>query len=198
MAEAQSTTISTEGKRPGLLASRQFTGTSFLTLEHVGYFALVVLVPAVLAMGALTAIGLWSHSSGSEVQPGLVGGTPTAVETAAALAVLTPLLYLLRSRTAAEYDKRTGYRNRVGYKLPVYTALAVLAAATVGSFISMLAVFLNSLAQIGVQGADIGQLYTSEFIPASLLFVVFGLAVWYVLWLAKGRDASKSFIGLTS
>jgi hypothetical protein len=58
----------------------------------------------------------------------------------------------------------------------------------------MLGVFLNSLVNIGVKGADIGAMYTSQFLPALLAFAVFGLAAWYVMWFAKGRDLSKVFV----
>jgi hypothetical protein len=196
---------STESPKRGMGTSRQLSGTSFLTLEHVGYFTLVTFLPSVLIIAVLTAIDLWSNNSGGAVQPlGLTTLQPiitngdnaiVAIQAAAALIVLAPLLLVLRRRTAAEYDKRTGYKNRVGYKLPVYTALALLTTATVASFASMLSVFLRSLTQIGVSGADIGKIYTAEFIPALIMFAVFSVAALYTFWFAKGRDKSKIYIG---
>jgi ABC-type multidrug transport system permease subunit len=59
----------------------------------------------------------------------------------------------------------------------------------------MLGVFLNSLANIGVSGADIGEMYVQQFLPALLAFAVFGLSCWYVGWFAKGRDISRTFVG---
>lgn len=207
MAEEKTTsTISTE--TPKKTAARQLNGTSFLTLEHVGFFALVVLLPSLLLLGASTALQLWqtgsaAGGSGSAFMPLSYSiepimryvDTTVAIALSAAFLVLAPLMYVLRRRTAAEYAKRPGYTNRVAYKLPVYTALALLAAQTVGAFVSMLGVFLNSLVNIGVKGADIGAMYTSQFLPALLAFVVFGFAAWYVMWFAKGRDLSKLFVG---
>ncbi|HKX23889.1 MAG TPA: hypothetical protein VJM46_01505 [Candidatus Saccharimonadales bacterium] len=207
MAEEKNTsTISTE--TPKKTAARQLNGTSFLTLEHIGFFALVVLLPSLLLVGASTALQLWQSGSaaggsGSTFLPLSYTVEPimryvdstVAIGLCAAFLVLVPLMYVLRRRTAAEYAKRPGYTSRVAYKLPVYTALAVLAAQTVGAFASMLGVFLNSLVNIGVKGADIGAMYTSQFVPALLAFAVFGLAAWYVMWFAKGRDLSKLFVG---
>lgn len=206
MAEEKTTsTISTEDRKKTV--ARQLNGTSFLTLEHVGYFALVVLLPSLLLVGVSTALQLWQGgsagaSSGSTflplsytVEPIMrYVDTTVAIALSAAFLVLAPLMYVLRRRTAAEYVKRPGYTNRVAYKLPVYTALALLAAQTVGAFVSMLGVFLNSLVNIGVKGADIGGMYTSQFLPALLAFAVFGLSAWYVMWFAKGRDLSKTFV----
>jgi hypothetical protein len=203
--KTQSATISTDDRKKSV--ARQLSGTSFLTLEHVGYFVLVVLMPSLLLLGASTALQLWGGNSASSsgstflplsytVEPIMrYIDTTVAIGLSAAFLVLAPLMYVLRRRTASEYAKRPGYVGRVAYKLPVYTALALLAAQTVGAFVSMLGVFLNSLVNIGVKGADIGAMYTSQFVPALLAFVVFGLAAWYVMWFAKGRDLSKVFVG---
>jgi hypothetical protein len=204
--KTQSATISTDDRKKSV--ARQLSGTSFLTLEHVGYFVLVVLIPSLLLLGASTALQLWqggsaAGSSGSTFLPLSYTVEPimryvdstVAIALSAAFLVLAPLMYVLRRRTAAEYAKRPGYTSRVAYKLPVYTALALLAAQTVGAFVSMLGVFLNSLVNIGVKGADIGGMYTAQFVLALLAFVVFGLAAWYVMWFAKGRDLSKVFVG---
>ncbi len=186
---------------------RQLSGTSFLTLEHVGYFFLVVFMPILLMLGASTALQLWqsgSSNGSSTIMPMFYSVEPImravdtnmAVSLIAAFVVLAPFMYILRRRTAAEYVKRPGYTNRVGYKLPVYTAFGVLAALATGAFISMLSVFLNSLLNIGVSGANIGAMYTEQFLPALLAFVVFGMACWYTMWFAKGRDVSKAFVSV--
>jgi len=200
----QSATTSTEDRKK--MAMRQLNGTSFLTLEHVGYFVLVVLMPVLLLTGATIAMQLWQSkdSSGGTIMPMLynIGAAVQYIDTNAAmmltsgLIVLAPLMYCLRRRISAEYAKRPGYTNRVGYKLPVYTALGLLAAAAVGSFGTMLGVFLNSLANIGVSGADIGQMYTQQFLPALLAFAVFGMAAWYTMWFAKGKDTSRVFVNV--
>jgi hypothetical protein len=124
--------------------------------------------------------------------------TTVGVTLTAAFLVLAPLMYILRRRTAAEYVKRPGYESRVAYKLPVYTALGILAAFATGAFVSMLSVFLNSLLNIGVSGADIGAMYVQQFLPALLAFVVFSMACWYTMWFAKGRDVSKAFVSVVS
>lgn len=186
---------------------RQLSGTSFLTLEHVGYFVLVVLMPVLLILGASTALKLWQNGYNSglnAVMPMVYSiepifravDTSLAVSLTASFLVLAPFMYILRRRTAAEYAKRPGYTNRVGYKLPVYTAFGLLAALATGAFISMLSVFMNSLLNIGVSGANIGAMYTEQFLPAFLAFVVFGMACWYTMWFAKGRDISKVFVNV--
>jgi hypothetical protein len=203
--ESQTTTVSTEDTKKQVM--RQLSGTSFLTLEHIGYFALVVLMPVLLMLGATTALQLWQNGSNSgsdTIIPMLFSGAPImrAIDTSAAVTftaaflVLAPFMYILRRRTAAEYVKRPGYTNRVGYKLPVYTALGILATLATGAFISMLSVFLDSLLNIGVNSANIGAMYTEQFLPALLAFVVFGMACWYTMWFAKGRDVSKAFVNV--
>jgi hypothetical protein len=203
----QATAVSTEDIQKNL--KRQLSGTSFLTLEHVGYFVLVVLLPVLLLAGATTAIQLWQNGSTSSavdqssmysmmysLQPVLRSvDTTAAISITAALLVLVPLMYVLRRRIAAEYGKRPGYTGRVGYKLPVYSALGVLAAMSAGSVVTMLGVFLNSLANIGVSGANIGEMYMQQFLPALLASAVFGLSCWYVGWFAKGKDTSRTFVG---
>lgn len=201
---AQSATTSTEDRKKAVM--RQLNGTSFLTLEHVGYFVLVVLLPVLLLAGATIAMQLWQSkgSSGSSVMPLMYSFMPImqSIDTSAAMMltsafiILAPLMYCLRRRISAEYARRPGYTNRVGYKLPVYTALGVLVASTIGAFGTMLGVFLNSLANIGVTGADIGQMYIQQFLPALLSFAVFGMAAWYTMWFAKGKDSSRVFVNI--
>ncbi len=202
----QTATTSTEDRKKAMM--RQWSGTSFLTLEHVAYFVLVVLMPVFLLSGASIAMNLWQGGSSSgggaaydvltyPVEPILRSvDTTFSVTLTAAFVVLAPLMYCIRRRIAAEYVKRPGYSSRVAYKLPVYTALGILTALTVASFVTMLGVFLNSLANIGVSGADIGQMYTSQFLPALVAFAVFSMAAWYTMWFAKGKDSSRIFVGV--
>ena len=203
---SQAATVSTEAHKKTV--PRQLNGTSFLTLEHVGYFMLVVLLPVLLLTGASTALQLWQSGSGNgssgstflplsyTIEPIMrYVDTTVAIALCGAYLVLAPLMYTLRRRTAAEYAKRPGYVNRVAYKLPVYSALAVMAAFTTGAFVSMMGIFLNSLANIGVKGVDIGAMYTGQFLPALMAFAVFGVATWYVALFAKGKDLSKLFVG---
>jgi hypothetical protein len=200
----EKTTVSTEDGKKEIM--RQLNGTSFLTLEHVGYFVLVVLLPVLLLAGAATALQLWQNGNASTttindlyMYPSVTVSpifSSTALSLTAALLVLAPFMYVLRRRTAAEYGKRPGYAARVAYKLPVYTALGVLAALSTGAVVTMLGVFLDSLANIGVSGVNIGTMYMQQFLPALLAFAVFALSCWYVAWLAKGRDMSKTFVGV--
>jgi len=188
-------------------ARRQLNGTAFLTLEHIGYFALVVLLPGVLLAGVAAALELWA-SKGSNLEVMALGipnivttaglSTAGAIGVVALLLVMVPLAYCLRSRLSAEYKKRPGYTGRVAYKLPVYAALGLLVAATLALFTVMLYVFLNSLALIGVSDASIGDMYLGQFVPALLGLIAYGMAGWYVMWFAKGRDASRMFMRIIS
>lgn len=200
--ESNALSASTDRTNPGL-RSRVMGSADFLTLEHVGYFLLVVLIPVILLSGFSNAVMLWSgnSSNSSNGLDALVSGlmyigTTTAVMSSAALVVLVPLMIVLRRRVSAEYAKRPDYIERVAYKLPVYTALGALAVLTVASFVGMVNVFLNSLVNIGVSGVNIGDMYISQFLPALLSFAVFGASTWYVTLFAKGKDISKMFIGL--
>jgi len=195
---------STEDRRKAV--ARQLSGTSFLTLEHIGYFMLVVIMPSLLLAGASIALSLWQNGSVSTASDNALYGlavqpvmhyidTTAAVALTAAFLVLAPLMLVLRRRTAAEYAKRAGYTGRVAYKLPVYTALGILAAQALGALVGMLTVFLNSLANIGVKGIDIGAMYTAQFLPSLLAFAIFVTAAWYVMCFAKGRDTSRVFVG---
>lgn len=196
-------TASTSTDTPKTTLARQLSGATFLTLEHVGYFWLVVLMPALLVTGTLIALGMWTHSNDEAIISitSLIGPQFMAPDTAgamflvAALLVLAPLLYCLRRRLAAEYAKRPGYTGRIAYKLPIYSALAVLITLKLAMVVSMLYVFLTSLASIGVSGVDIGEMYVNQFLPALLGAVVFGASAWYVLQFAKGTDRSRRFVG---
>lgn len=207
MVDEKTSATTTSTQDTAKTVARQLSGTSFLTLEHVAYFVLVVVLPSLLLLGASTALNLWqngsSGASGSSILPLNYSmqaitqfvDTTVAISLVAAFLVLVPLMFVLRRRTAAEYVKRPGYTGRVGYKLPIYSALAVLGAQMTGAFVSMLGVFLNSLANIGVKGANIGDMYVEQFLPAMLAFLIFGVAAWYVISFAKGRDMSRMFVG---
>ncbi len=198
--EAPEASVSTESRRPPDM-SRQWNGASFLTLEHVGYFVLVVVVPALLFASVTAAWELWGNGNrGVDVllYPSLGIGNSLfvlpALMATAGLLVAVPLMYLLQKRVSAELLKRPGYTGRVAYKLPIYSALAVLVALTLGSLATMLAVVLQSLAMIGVKNAQVGQLYLNDFLPALIALVIFGASAWYVFWYAKGRDVSRMFV----
>jgi len=201
---ASSTPVAPIAKNKGFI-KRELNGATFLTLEHIGHMALVVIVSGLVLSGILSAMSMWFGTAGmsSALTGGSVGilgaAASSAVEGAlslgvvAALIVLVPLLVLLDRRTRAEWHKRPGFAGRLAYKVPVYTALSVLAAAIVACKIQMLYVILSSLAFIGVTGAPIGSLYVDHFVPALLGVAVFGAAAWYLFALAKGRDHGRTF-----
>ena len=201
---ATSTPVAPVAKSKGFI-KRELNGATFLTLEHIGHMALVVIVSGLVLSGILSAMSMWFGTAGmgSALTGGTVGllgaAASSAVEGAlslgvvAALLVLVPLLVILDRRTRAEWHKRPGFAGRLAYKVPVYTALAVLATAIIACKIQMLYVVLSSLAFIGVSGAPIGSLYIDHFIPALLGVVVFGAAAWYLFTLAKGRDHGRTF-----
>ena len=181
--------------------ARFLRGTTFLTFEHSYYFALVAFVPVLLLIGAAYAVGMWT---GKYDLPHTLMWPPEMntirVETAgvgiivAALFVLVAKMSVFRRRLAAEYVKRTGYKNRVAYKLPVYSALAILVTLSMASFIVMLGVGINSLLSLGQSGTAIGDMYTRDFVPALMGFAVFSASAGYVLWFAKGKDCSRLFV----
>lgn len=183
---------------------RELNGASFLTLEHIAHMALTILVPAIVLVGVFAALSMWTGSAGP-VGMMLSASTGFAAPTAkvfealasfgiiAALLVLTPMLALFDRRTRAEWHKRPGFAGRVAYRVPVYAALGILAAVKVGLVIELVYVVVSSLAFIGIQGAPIGAMYLTNFLPALIALVVFGGAGWYVFMLAKGRDYGKKF-----
>jgi hypothetical protein len=185
----------------GMFLKREMNGASFLSLEHVAHMVLVVVVAALVAGGLTLGLSLWTGApmaggsyslllSESAMQSAAAMG---AVGIVAALLVLAPLLMVLDRRTRAEWMKRHGYSGRVAYKVPVYTALGVLVAAKLMAVIAMVGVVLTSLVSIGVPNAGIGSMYLTQFVPAAITAVVFGLAAWYVFKLAKGRDMGRQF-----
>ena len=180
-------------------AKRQLHGTAFLSLEHWAYMILVVAVPLLLLGGFQAALAIWTNKGEEPMMSLLMQGmggqlaVSAAVVFTAALVTLAPLLFVLERRTHSEFSKRPNYRNRLAYKLPIYGALALLAILKIAAFISLVAVFLESLALIGVKGADIGNLYLTQFLPSLLALLVFGATSWYVFKLAKGIDKSRLF-----
>ncbi len=188
----------------GQFLKRELNGATFLSLEHLGHMLLVVVVAALLAMGISMAISIWTGASamGASMMGGLgliaSGGVAylqamAAVGIVAALVVLVPLLVVLDRRTRAEWMKRRGYSGRMAYKVPVYLALGLLVSAKLIADICMVSVVISSLVQIGVPDAQIGSLYLTQFVPALIAAVVFGMAAWYVFKLAKGRDMGRQF-----
>jgi len=182
---------------------RELNGATFLSLEHAGHMILVVIVAALLSVGVVTAISLWTGSSGLLSALGaasLIGGSAakyveanTAIALVAALVVLVPLMVVLDRRTRAEWLKRTGYADRVAYKVPLYLALGVTVAAKLFAIVQMLTVILTSLAVIGVNGNGVGDMYLYQFLPSAITAVIFGGTAWYLFKLAKGRDNGRAF-----
>jgi len=182
---------------------RELNGATFLTLEHVAHMALAVIVPLVILAGIMSALSLWTGMPG--MSAGLFSGV--SVETAslkvieatmalgvvAALLVLAPALMVLDRRTRAEWRKRPGYAGRLAYKVPVYTALAVLGVLAAGTVVEMVYVVITSLVFVGVANAPIGTMYLGAFVPALIAFAVVMAAAWYVFNLAKGRDYGRRF-----
>lgn len=182
---------------------RELNGATFLSLEHALHMVLVVVVAALLSAAVVTAISLWTASSGVLSAFGtfpMIGGSAAkyveatmSISLVAALVVLVPALLVLDRRTRAEWLKRPAYTARAAYKVPVYLALGVLVALKVAAVIQMVTVVLNSLAVIGVNGYAVGDMYLYQFLPAAVAAVIFGAAAWYVFKLAKGRDNGKMF-----
>lgn len=182
---------------------RQLSGATFLSLEHFAHMALVVIVAGAIASGLAQLLNLWSGGGGDS----LFSAAPTPIASyygltasagvtgvVAALIVLVPLLWFVDRRTHAEWAKRPGYEKRLAYKLPIYGALAVLAAGKITAVITMLGVVISSLMWLGVSGQDdTGQLYMTQFVPALITALVLGATSWYVIKLAKGRDLGKKF-----
>lgn len=198
------TPVAPESKGKGFI-QRELNGATFLTLEHAAHMALVVIVSGLIVSGIGAAFSLWFGAAGMSHAflgdaAALLGGVSSktleatmALGVVAALLVLVPALVILDRRTRAEWHKRPGYAGRLAYKVPVYTALAVLAAILVALKIQMLYVVIASLAFIGVEGAQIGDMYVQSFIPALIAYAVFIAAAWYVFNLAKGRDNGRLF-----
>lgn len=176
-------------------SSRQLKGASFLSLEHTAKLALMVILPVLIAMGLGAVFQLWTKGYGTAVDAIHPLGTLSQLTSGwnmglvAALLVLSPLLVLLEMRTRAEYVKRPGFRGRLAYKLPLYLAFASLLALSLISLVHLLGAVLSSLTLIGVAGANIGNIYLSQFVPALLSLIIFGLASAYMMAEVKGRPS---------
>lgn len=193
----------------GAFIKRELNGATFLTLEHTLHMALVVIVPALLAVGIVAAIKMWTDGgqTASDVSV-LVGGmlgsgieyltALGSISIVAALLVLVPSMILVERRTRAEWLKRPGYTSRLAYKAPVYTAIGILVVLIALAKIAILAVIIKSLVFIGVENADVGAMYRDEFMPALIGLILFTGAGWYAFRLAKGRDYGRTFSSLTT
>lgn len=195
MAENQkdTTPVAVESSANGTsFIKRELNGASFLTLEHVGHMLLTVVIASLLASGVNVAMSMWTGGVGNN--PLFHVLEPMAAMTIiSALIILVPVLIVLDRRTRAEWRLRTGYTDRLAYKVPVYTALGLLITAKTLAFIQAIAVVVTSLTLIGVKGADVGSMYLSDFLPAIIATAIFGGAAWYVFKLAKGRDNGRMF-----
>jgi hypothetical protein len=202
------TTVVPAGSTASSFFKRELSGATFLSLEHAGHMALVVVTAMLLSVGIVTAISLWTGNSGVLSAFGTmptVGGSAArytdanaAIGIIAALIVLVPALAVLDRRTRAELAKRPAYAGRVAYKLPIYLALAALVVAKIAAVIQMLTVVLTSLAVLGVNGSGVGEMYLYQFLPAAIAAVIFGTAEWYLFKLAKGRDNGRVFGALVA
>lgn len=203
MAEKEKATPAMVAPAGESFVHRELNGATFLTLEHVGHMALAVIVPLLILAGIMSALSLWTGVPG--LSAGLFSGVTTetaslkvleatmALGVVAALLVLAPALMVLDRRTRAEWRKRPGYAGRLAYKVPVYTALALLGVLAVGTVVEMVYVVIASLVFVGVANAPIGTMYLDTFLPALIAFVVVAAAAWYVFNLAKGRDYGRKF-----
>jgi len=183
---------------------RELNGSTFLTLEHIGHMALVVIIPMLILMGLYSAFSMWTGSAG--IASAVLSTSPlvaasgfkmveavVALFVVAALLVLVPTLVILDRRTRAEWHKRAGYASRLAYKVPLYTAIGVLVASMVVVKIELIYIILTSLAFIGVPGSLIGSMYLQGFLPLILVQVVLAAATWYLFKLAKGQDNGRMF-----
>lgn len=185
--------VASPGATSGLL-KKLLSGSTFMTLEHVGHMVLVFIVTALVAAGIRDAWGMWLGSTSSSSMLTAMGlGSSMSIYIVSALLVLVPLLVILDRRTRAEWQKRSAFAGTVGYKLPLYTALGAVAAALVCVKIALISVILGSLANIGVDGVDIGKMYVNQFLPELFTLVAFAGSAWYVYNLAKGRDFGRTY-----
>jgi|GEM_PF-1989504 len=171
---------------------RELNGASFLTLEHIGHMLLTVVVAGLLASGVNVAISLWTGGVGDNPLLHILEPM-AALSIITALIVLVPILIVLDRRTRSEWRIRTGYTDRLAYKVPVYTALGLLIAAKTLVFIQALTIVVASLTLIGIKDASVGTMYLTDFLPAIIGTAIFGGVAWYVFKLAKGRDNGRMF-----
>ncbi|HET9411854.1 MAG TPA: hypothetical protein VFO38_03340 [Candidatus Saccharimonadales bacterium] len=189
----------------GSFFKRELNGATFLTLEHIGYMLLVLVVTLLIATGSLSLISLWSGGSSMASPLAMGAASPImgsnipwleatmAVGMVAALVVLVPLMALLGRRTRAEIAKRPEYTSRIAYKAPIYTTLGVLVAIKVGLVVQLLTIVLTSLALIGVENVNVGQVYINEFLPLVGVTIIVSCSAFYLFKLAKGKDMGKMY-----
>jgi hypothetical protein len=190
-----SDTVITTTKRP----LRQLRGTTFLGLEHALKAALLVVVTMLLVSAVGLAFQMWTGQADDSTLSllglpgaGVIAGT--AMTIAAGLLVFVPALIILELRTSAEYRVRSQFGTRLAYKLPLYAAFAVLLGLLAVAAIQLLASFLTSLTLLGVDGANIGAMYLSQFVPALLAMGLYAVAAWYVLQVLKGKNGGAGFV----
>lgn len=173
--------------------SRVATGTTFFALEHSLNLLFTVVLALLIVGGSVAVIALWT--GGLLQQSDILGSfflSGTAICMAAALLSLSPLVWLLDSRTRAEASKRAGFTTRLAYKVPLYVAMGVVALIKVGAWISLFAVVLFTLAAIGTSPLALAGLWTTQFTPALITIIVFGVTGWFLMKQAKGTDDGRS------
>lgn len=172
-------------------------GTTFLALEHVLYLFFALVLAGLIVCGAVSALAMWTGEvvyKPDAVASFLMSGW--AIWLAAGLLSVSPLVWLLYTRTRAELPKRPGFAGRLSYKAPLYVALGVGAVVKVGAWVTLVSVLLFSLASFGVTSEAVMGLWVSQLIPAFLTIVVFGVVNWFLLKRAKGLDDGRSFTQL--
>lgn len=176
-------------------ARRIATGTTFFALEHSLNMLFVVVLALLIVCGSVAVIALWT--GGLMQQADFLSSfflSGTAIMVAAALLSLSPLVWLLDSRTRAEASKRAGFTGRMAYKVPLYVALGVIALFKVWAWVTLLAVILFTLAALGTSPLALAGMWTTQFTPALIALIVFGTTGWFLMRRAKGLDDGR---GLT-
>lgn len=177
--------------------SRFTRGTTFLALEHVLYLFFTLVLAGLVVCGSVAALALWGEESLFKPSAaGLFFMSSWSIWLAAALLSLSPLVWLLHVRTRAELPKRPGFTGRLAYKVPLYVALGVGAVIKVGAWVTLVSVFLFSLASMGLSSEAVMSLSASQLVPAFLTIVVFGVTNWFLLKRAKGTDDGRNLTQL--
>lgn len=191
----------TVNESAGAYLKRSLTGTTFLALEYTLHKVLLIVVAALMAAGLASGLGMWLGSTTTSMADSWLGtlaqtSSMSAIMIVAALLVFSPWLVVLDRRVRAEMVKRPGFEGRVAYKLPLYTAMGVVALVKLGIAVAAVWVLLYSLATMGQASAEVvGQMYRDQFVPALKALVVFGLVGWYLLRLSQGR-VMRRFSGM--
>lgn len=182
----------------GAYLKRSLTGTTFLGLEHTLHKVVLVVVAGLVAAGLTNGLGMWFGETSSTLVESWLSNPlaqmngVSALMLVAALVVFAPWLVVLDRRVNAEMVKRPGFDRRVAYKLPLYTAMGVVALIKLAVSVTAVWVVLYSLATMGQVSAEaIGNLYRDQFVPAAIALVVFGSVGWYLLRLSQGREMRR-------